>query len=107
MESGRENRTEKPTPRRLQKAREKGQVARSREVPPALVLMGGLLVLYYSGQTMLGTLAVQMRDILRMRVPNEITVPFLQDLLQGIALRLGSTVGILMIAALCLGIGAN
>jgi flagellar biosynthetic protein FlhB len=107
MDSGRENRTEKPTPRRLQKAREKGQVARSREVPPAIVLFGGLLVLYYSGQAMLSSLAVEMRGLLRMRVPSEITVPFLQGILHGTALRLGSTVGVIMLVALCLGIAAN
>ncbi len=107
MDHSRENKTEKPTPRRLQKAREKGQVARSREVPPALVLLGGSLLLYYCGQAMLGTLAGQMRDLLRLRVPAEITLPFLQDVLATTALRVGSTVGTIMIAALILGVAAN
>jgi flagellar biosynthesis protein FlhB len=35
-----DNRTERATPRRRQKAREKGQVARSRELPGALALFG-------------------------------------------------------------------
>jgi flagellar biosynthesis protein FlhB len=35
-----DNRTEKATPRRRQKAREKGQVARSRELPGALAVLG-------------------------------------------------------------------
>jgi flagellar biosynthetic protein FlhB len=39
------NRTEKPTPRRRQKAREKGQVARSRDLIGASAAMAGLLVL--------------------------------------------------------------
>src|SRR4051794_11069350 len=39
------NRTEKPTPRRRQKAREKGQVARSRELISSCAAMAGLLVL--------------------------------------------------------------
>ncbi len=35
-----DNRTERATPRRREKAREKGQVARSRELPGALALLG-------------------------------------------------------------------
>jgi flagellar biosynthesis protein FlhB len=107
MDGGRESRTEKPTPRRLQKAREKGQVARSREVAPALVLLGGLIILYYSGQKLVLTLAIQMRDTLRLNVPSEVTVPFIQGVLHTTAVRLGSTVGLVMAAALFLGITAN
>jgi flagellar biosynthetic protein FlhB len=107
MDGGRESRTEKPTPRRLQKAREKGQIARSREVAPALVLLGGLIILYYSGQKLVLTLAIQMRDTLRLNVPSEVTVPFIQGVLHTTAIRLGSTVGLVMAAALFLGITAN
>ena len=35
-----DSRTERATPRRRQKAREKGQVARSRELPGALAVLG-------------------------------------------------------------------
>ncbi len=107
MADGRENRTEKPTPRRLQKAREKGQIARSREVPPALVLLGGMVMLYYAGQSMIHSLASQMRDLLRMRFPSDITVSYVQDVLQTTALRLAPSVGLLMAVALSLGIAAN
>jgi len=107
MDGGRESRTEKPTPRRLQKAREKGQIARSREVAPALVLLGGLVILYYSGQKLVLTLAIQMRDTLRLNVPSEVTVPFIQGILHTTAVRLGSTVGLVMAAALLLGVTAN
>jgi len=107
MDGGRESRTEKPTPRRLQKAREKGQIARSKEVAPALVLLGGLIILYYSGHKLVLTLATQMRDMLRLRVPSEVTVPFVQGVLHTTAVSLGSTVGLVMAAALFLGITAN
>ncbi|NWG13361.1 MAG: flagellar biosynthesis protein FlhB [Acidobacteria bacterium] len=107
MAEGRESRTEKPTPRRLQKAREKGQIARSREVPPALVLLGGMVLLYYAGQSMVHSLASQMRDLLRMRAPSEITVSYLQDVLQTAALQLAPNAGLLMAVALTLGIAAN
>ena len=107
MDSARESRTEKPTPRRLEKARERGQVARSREIPPALVLLGGMVMLYYSGQIMVHALGAQMRDLLRMKVPPDITVSFMQDVLQTSAARLLPTVGVLMAVALLLGIAAN
>jgi flagellar biosynthetic protein FlhB len=45
----RSQRTEKPTPRRLQKAREKGQVARSAEIPGVLVLAGFLIFCRVAG----------------------------------------------------------
>jgi flagellar biosynthesis protein FlhB len=40
-----DNRTEKPTPKRRQKAREQGQAVRSRELPSALVLLSGVFLL--------------------------------------------------------------
>jgi flagellar biosynthetic protein FlhB len=40
-----ENRTEEPTPRRRQQAREEGKIARSPELAAAVVLLGGTLVL--------------------------------------------------------------
>jgi flagellar biosynthetic protein FlhB len=40
-------RTERATPKRRQEARERGQVARSREISSALVLFGCLVILYY------------------------------------------------------------
>jgi len=107
MDGGRESRTEKPTPRRLQKAREKGQITRSKEVAPALVLLGGLIILYYSGHMLVRTLAILMREMLRLSVPSEVTVPFIQGILHTTAVRLGSTVGLVMAAALFLGITAN
>ena len=41
--SNRSQQTEKPTPRRIQKAQEKGQVARSAEIPGVMVLAGFLV----------------------------------------------------------------
>jgi flagellar biosynthetic protein FlhB len=40
-----DNKTEKPTPRRRQKAREKGQVARSRELAGTAGMLAALLVI--------------------------------------------------------------
>jgi flagellar biosynthetic protein FlhB len=57
-----EERTEKPTPKRLREAREKGQVARSRELNSTLVLMISALGLWGLGHLLVGDLATIMRE---------------------------------------------
>ncbi len=49
-----QERTEQATPRRRQEAREKGNVAKSREIPSVLVLLISLLVFHFTSQWMLG-----------------------------------------------------
>ncbi|MFQ3548297.1 MAG: flagellar biosynthesis protein FlhB [Armatimonadota bacterium] len=44
-----EDRTEAPTPRKRQEARQEGQVAKSMELNSALVLLGGLLIVKFNG----------------------------------------------------------
>jgi flagellar biosynthetic protein FlhB len=51
--------TEKASPRRREEARKKGEVAKSREIPSVMVLMTGLLALYYMGQHLFQKLTVQ------------------------------------------------
>ncbi len=56
-----DDRTEKPTGRRLQDARKKGQVARSRNVTQAATLVTALLVLSWTGRGMIAGLGEAMR----------------------------------------------
>ncbi|HET8791847.1 MAG TPA: EscU/YscU/HrcU family type III secretion system export apparatus switch protein, partial [Modicisalibacter sp.] len=42
-DSSDEEKTEDPTPRRIEKAREEGQVARSRELSTFMLLLGGVV----------------------------------------------------------------
>ncbi len=58
QEDGQE-RTEQPTARRLQQAREEGQVARSAELSAAAVLLTGAVLLSAAGGGALGTFAVR------------------------------------------------
>ena len=53
----REDRTESPTPQRVEKARERGQVARSRDLVSAVTLMAGVLALDLGGPTLAAALA--------------------------------------------------
>ncbi|SDK58912.1 flagellar biosynthesis protein FlhB [Billgrantia gudaonensis] len=48
-ESSDQEKTEEPTPRRLEKAREEGQVARSRELTTFLMLLGGVVGMWTMG----------------------------------------------------------
>ena len=52
-----ENKTEEPTGRRLSKAREEGSIARSRELPSAVMLVSGSLVIFWGG-----TIAISMME---------------------------------------------
>ncbi len=56
-----EERTEKPTPKRLREAKEKGQVPRSRELNTLAVLMVGAAALFLLGGAMVGDLSAVMR----------------------------------------------
>lgn len=51
-----QDKTEAPTLRRREEARRRGQVARSSDLAPAVVLLGALITLHVSGQQILGRL---------------------------------------------------
>lgn len=56
-ESSSEDKTESPTPHRLEKAREEGQIPRSRELTSVLMLLTGLMILWLGGSHMATQLA--------------------------------------------------
>jgi flagellar biosynthetic protein FlhB len=101
MAGGKDNKSEQPTARKLRKAREKGQVARSKEVSSAAVLLGGLLVLMFFGQNILQALESELKYMLNVQVPSEITIPYLT----GIAHSTGTRIAVVLVPVL-LGIMA-
>ncbi len=52
-----QDKTEKATPKKLQDARQKGQVAQSREIPSVMVLLSALMIFYFGGGWMFGKLS--------------------------------------------------
>ena len=58
-----QEKTEQPTPKRLQEARKKGQVAQSKEVSSALILLTSLGVFFFTGSWMFWSLSEFMRGI--------------------------------------------
>ncbi len=59
-----QEKTEKATPRRKQKAREKGQIARSRELISMAATAGMVLMFYFSGNTFISRIEEMMRKLL-------------------------------------------
>lgn len=57
-----QEKTEEATPRRLQKAREEGQVARSRELTTFMLLLAGVIGLWSMGQTLYNNLGLLMEQ---------------------------------------------
>jgi flagellar biosynthesis protein FlhB len=107
MAGGRDNKSEKPTQRRLRKAREKGQIARSKEVSSAGALLGGILLLMFWGQTILQTLEFEMKQLLALRVPSEITVSYLSGIANGVGVQIAIVVLPLLLAIMILSIATN
>jgi len=68
-----QERTEDPTPRRLQEARKKGDVAKSMEVPSAAVLLAGLISLYLASGYLLDRLKALLRYYLANSYALEVT----------------------------------
>lgn len=107
MPAHKESRTEKPTPRRLQKAREKGQIARSKEVPSAVVLMGSLLFLAFAGPQLLNSLEAQLRAYLRLKPAGDFTISYVTGLAHAVMSQLLLLIGPLLLVAVVLSAGAN
>ncbi len=58
-----QDKTEQPTGKKLEDARQKGNVPQSREVPSVLILSGSVAVLFFAGSWMLGRLTEIMRGM--------------------------------------------
>jgi flagellar biosynthesis protein FlhB len=102
-----DDRTEKPTSRRLQKAREKGQTARSQQVPAAVILLGGLLFLSYAGADILRGLQAQLSDFLRITPPTDLSIAYIRTLAREALIRIALIIMPMMVLIAGLGIAAN
>lgn len=78
-----QEKTEDPSARRLQKSREEGQVARSRELTTFVILFGGVLMLWVLGSTMYQNLGLVMEQaFLFERLQVSEAGPMLQNVLE-------------------------
>jgi flagellar biosynthetic protein FlhB len=99
------DRTEKATPKHRERARKKGQVARSSDVGGSLVLAGGLFAITLIGPAVVHSSQAAFREILaEIAAPARATsAAGLHSLMDVGLTTIGATVG--PIAAICLGAG--
>ncbi|MBW2169003.1 MAG: flagellar biosynthesis protein FlhB [Deltaproteobacteria bacterium] len=106
-EGSNQEKTEPATPKRRQEAREKGQVAQSREISSTLVLLSGLGFFALSGSWMFLNLSEFMGGIFQninsLRFDGSSVYPFLLEVLQRVFMILMP----LMLLVLIAGIAAN
>lgn len=73
-------RTEQATPKKREEARKKGQVAKSREIPSVLTLMGGVSILFLSGSYLYGHLSRLMIRSFRQAADGPLSLDAIQSL---------------------------
>ncbi|SDB24915.1 flagellar biosynthetic protein FlhB [Pseudidiomarina indica] len=78
-----QEKTEEPTARRLEKSREEGQVARSRELTTFVILFGGVLMLWSMGSSLYNNLGLMMEQAFSFeRLQVSEAGPMLQNVLE-------------------------
>lgn len=65
MAEDNDDKTEAPTPHRLEKAREDGQIPRSRELTSMLILLVGVCIIWWGGESLARRLAAMLLAGLR------------------------------------------
>lgn len=79
-----QERTEEATPKRREEAREKGRVAKSREVPSAAILFASLIYFYFNSSGLLQNLISLASSIFRSVGQTAVTVDNIPHLLNGL-----------------------
>jgi len=99
-----EEKTEQPTPRRLEEARKKGEVAKSRELPSVAVLLCGLITLTLFGSYIYSHIQVIMKGTFSLPIMNDLSVPdfmiFAQKMINLFILTISPLLAAVFIAAI-------
>ena len=105
-----EDKTEKPTQKRLKEAKERGQVARSRDLASSAALVAGVVALSWLGPRAVHQMTVRLADGLRFMGDNA-KLPFAGDQMQALVIADGSlfalVVGPLALTAALVAVGAQ
>jgi len=107
MSDDKSSKTEKPTPRKLRKAREKGQIARSREISMVATLFGMLLILYYFGSDIVRKLQMEIHHHIRLDFPQEFTISVVTTLFRDVVIRMGMMLAPVFLAIVVISIASN
>jgi flagellar biosynthetic protein FlhB len=101
------DRTEAPTPRRRQEARQRGQVARSTDLSSAVLLVGAMLCLRWLGPRMFAALYEAMRAHLTVADPSSAARIEVAPLVLSIGMTVLFAAGPVMIGVMVLGAISN
>ncbi|MCL4559590.1 MAG: flagellar biosynthesis protein FlhB [Chloroflexi bacterium] len=101
------DRTEAPTPRRLEDARSEGQVARSLELNTASILLVGALLLGGPGKALLDGMKASLTDALSALPGATITDSWLRDWLITELIRVVPSLGVVMVGLLVTGVSVT
>lgn len=102
-----EDKTEAPTPRRRQEAREEGQVARSMELGSAMVLVTSLLMIKLSGPSLVRCLKDITTDCLANFPTQDFTTSGVTSYLARLLLQTGAAIAPLLIGVAVVGFAAS
>jgi flagellar biosynthetic protein FlhB len=102
-----DGRTEKPTGKRRSETREKGQIARSQELPFSIVFLGLIWALSTFGSTLVKDLSDMLRSLLTRPVPQDFGVEQLQQLMVQYSLDVAKALFIFTLTTLLLSVGGN
>ncbi len=102
-DDGTGEKTEDPTPKRKEEAREKGQVAKSQELSGAFVLMGSFLVLYITFGNIMNYLQRRMKMNFTMKEVPVLDIPSSFNLMMESFYHIARMVAPVMIASAVIG----
>jgi flagellar biosynthesis protein FlhB len=102
-----QDKTEQPTSKKLDDARQDGNIAQSREIPSVLILAGGTGVLFFSGSWMIGRLTVMMRSLYQQAGHLVMDPATMDNLLWQISLHTVIVLVPLMLAIMVAGVAGN
>src|SRR6056297_1458672 len=95
--------TEDPTPKRKEEARDKGQVAKSKELSGAFVLMGSFLVLYITFSNIISYMQSAMRSYFIMHEIPSVNIPNSFNMMMEGFFEIGRMVAPVMLAGAIIG----
>jgi flagellar biosynthetic protein FlhB len=106
-ETDTDNNTEKATPKRLEEAREKGQVAKSREVASALIMVACLMYFYFDASGIVSRLREMMKGSFRGLYRTDLTTDAIQSLMIDLTIKVSVMILPLLLTLLAAGLLAN
>jgi flagellar biosynthetic protein FlhB len=102
-----DNKTEKATPKRLEEARKKGQVAKSREVASALIMVACLIYFYFDANGVVNRIMDMMKGSFRGLHRTDLTIDTIQLLMVDLIVKVSVMILPLLLTLMAAGVLAN